>query len=51
MSTTKRALMKPIPTLAVALKCVCVDDLDLLDAGAALANLLGIDHERPDAVT
>ena len=48
MSALKRALMNPIPTLAIALKWVGVDDLDLLDAWTALPHLLGIDDERPD---
>ena len=48
MLTLKRALMKPMPTLAVALKWVGVDDLDLLDARPARADLVGIDDERPD---
>ena len=48
MSTLKRALMKPIPTLAVALKWVAIDDLDGLDARAALADLVGVDDEGPD---
>ena len=48
MFTLNRALMNPIPTLAAALKWVVVDDLDRLDARAALADLVGVDDERPD---
>ena len=44
----KRAEMKPMPTLAVARKWVVVDDLDRLDAGSALADLLRVDDEGPD---
>ena len=39
---------EPDPDLGRGLEVGGVHDLDLLDAGAALADLLGIDDERPD---
>ena len=39
---------EPDPDLGRGLEVGVVDDLDLLDARAALADLVGIDDERPD---
>ena len=36
--------------LGRGLEMLGVRDLDLLDAGPALRDLLGVDHERPDPV-
>ena len=51
MFTLNLALMNPTPTLAAALKWVSSTTSIDLDAGAALADLLGVDDECPDLVT